>query len=55
MSDVPVVPGDDRTACQHCSARVTGAGVNPDGKGGELLECAPGLRHKPMPEIKAGR
>lgn len=59
---VPVVPGDGRVACQHCTARVRliptpGLGMtwvdqtaaSPD----RSIFCAAGIRHKPMPRVRA--
>lgn len=59
MSDVPVISGDDRVACQHCYARVaftggepTAAWIDQDAKNAaDILFCAPGLLHAPMPKI----
>lgn len=58
----PVVPGDDRVACQHCPARVqfTGAPalawIDPDAKDqATILFCAPQIWHKPMPTVRLAR
>lgn len=59
MNAVPVVPGDDRVACQHCPARIkptsVGEWIDPDAVTGWIAWCRPGMRHKPMPTVRAAR
>jgi hypothetical protein len=71
VSAVPVVPGDDRVACQHCPARVmlvtvdlavpgpygpNLAWTNPDSYTPEqTFWCTPGIWHKPMPTVRVTR
>lgn len=58
---VPVVPGDGRVACQHCTARVeyravAGGWVDPDSHDdGFKYCCSPDVLHKPMPRVRADR
>lgn len=61
---VPVYPGDDRVACQHCTARVKFTGepeqawIDPDGDRSTFWWCVPAtdvreaIWHAPMPSVR---
>ena len=68
MSAVPVVPGDGRVACQHCTARVEFSGapaltwIDPDSvDAAGVLWCTratdvrEAIWHKPMPTVRVDR